>query len=130
MKCPNCSHVNDWSQDRCQNCERDVAYVRERMFIGRQFAFFEASEAEPILVDLTPAGSAEAKEQRLVGPTIVSRHQHGISFGEVVPGEAPEPGGGWFPWPLGRRRRREPRPSVQISQQLPALELQPHTVGY
>jgi hypothetical protein len=114
MKCPYCGHMNDWSKNRCQNCGADVAYLRERVFPGRQFAFFEASEEQPILVELTPACQSGGRGHRFTEPVIVSRHEHSISLGEKPPTRLDQP-----PWP----RWRGPRGSIQIPSYLPSLDL-------
>ncbi len=89
MECPYCGHINDLSRDQCQKCRAQVAYLRERVFIGRQFAFFEASGEQPIVVALAPAGTPEGEEHRFTQPTIISRHEYGIHLG-AAPTDAPD----------------------------------------
>jgi hypothetical protein len=112
MKCPYCGHANPWRQDECQNCQADIGYLSQRVFLGRQFVFFEASEAQPIRVDLTPAGAGQAEERRFTRPAIVSRHAYHIGLG----GEVSDEGGPAWPW--FRSRERDPLPPPV----LPALE--------
>ncbi len=112
MKCPHCDQSNPWEGNRCTNCKADVSYLRQRVFLGRQFAFLEASESQPLLVGLTPAGQAEAQEHSFTGPTIISRHEHALHLGEE-PSRQPE-----GPWPFPRRRGR-----LQVPEDLPALRL-------
>jgi hypothetical protein len=112
MKCPYCGHANPWRQDECQNCQADIGYLSQRVFLGRQFAFFEASEAQPIRVDLTPAAASQAEERRFTRPAIVSRHAYHIGLG----GEVSDESGPAWPW--FRSRERDPVPPPV----LPALE--------
>lgn len=112
MKCPYCGQANPWRQDECQNCQADIGYLSRRVFLGRQFAFFEASEAQPIRVDLTPAGASRAEERRFTRPAIVSRHAYHIGLGR----EASDEGGPAWSW--FRSRERDPVPPPF----LPALE--------
>ena len=50
------------------------------MSIGQQFAFFDASEEMPSAINLISAGGLEGEEHRFTQPTMVSRHEHGISL--------------------------------------------------
>ncbi len=81
MKCPNCSSALEVGQASCHQCYASVGYIWSNVSAGRQFVFFNASANQPIVADLTPAGSNEAIEKRLTAPTIVSRHEHAIRVG-------------------------------------------------
>lgn len=80
MRCPTCETHNDLEQDRCTQCDAAIGYVRERVHLGQQFAFFDASSAEPLLLEVSD-GSSSATRQRLTEPTIVSRHMHSLHLG-------------------------------------------------
>jgi hypothetical protein len=91
MKCPYCGHVNEWSDDQCQMCRRDVAHLRERVFLGNQFTFFEASPEQPIRVRLTPVGTEEGEDQRFTQPTIISRHEYAVRLERDPSRSTPQP---------------------------------------
>jgi hypothetical protein len=91
MKCPYCGHINEWSEDQCLMCRRDIAYLRDRTFLGQQFVFFEASEEQPILVRLIPVGASEGDDHRFTRPTIISRHEHGVRLERRPSRKVPEP---------------------------------------
>lgn len=91
MKCPYCGHVNEWSEDQCLMCRRDIAYLRDRTFLGQQFVFFEASEEQSVLVRLIPVGASEGGDHRFARPTIISRHEYGVKLERRPSRKVPEP---------------------------------------
>jgi len=120
MKCPYCGHTNDWDKDQCLMCGRVIAYLRDRVLLGQQFAFFEASEEQPILVTLIPPSTCEEEEHRFTRPTIVSRHEYGVRLERRPVGGAPRPEKGLLPGPSlpGPVWRRDPHEPFE----LPALD--------
>jgi hypothetical protein len=87
MKCPHCGHINNWEADRCQMCQAGIDHLRNRVTVGHQFVFLDASPEKPIPVGLTPPGSHEMEEGCLTQPTIVSRYQHILDLGETLVAE-------------------------------------------
>jgi hypothetical protein len=125
MKCPYCGHINDWSEDQCLMCGRDIAYVRGRVMLGGQFVFVEASQEQPIRVTLMPAGGREEEEGCFTQPSIVSRHEYGVKLERrPIERRAPEPGM-WEPPPasIPGPGRDPDRPFVLPALDLPALDL-------
>jgi hypothetical protein len=63
---------------QCEHCQADLSGLRERVSVGEQFVFADASSRRPITLSLDG-------EQPLVltQPTIISRHRHGVGFGET-----------------------------------------------
>jgi hypothetical protein len=70
----------------------DIAYLRDRTFLGHQFIFFEASEEQPILVRLVPVGASEGDDHRFARPAIISRHEYGVKLERRPSRKVPEPG--------------------------------------
>src|SRR5512136_619889 len=75
MYCPRCSRPNPPDADKCE-CGQATHYLRERVFIGRQFIFAQADEAHPIALKVDDA------VQTFHAPAILSRHQHAVGFGD------------------------------------------------
>ncbi len=48
MYCPKCHHPNPADAEKCTKCKHETSYFRERVFIGRQFIFVQATEKQPI----------------------------------------------------------------------------------
>lgn len=122
MKCPYCGHPNNLVVDVCAQCKAHVGYLRNRVYLGQQFAFFEASAEQPIVVDLTQADpGGEGNEHCFTGPTIVSRHAYAIKCDKVPPPEPDRRSG----WPSGRRARAEGigLPETLSAIRFPALDL-------
>lgn len=80
MKCPYCRTPNAPRFERCASCGRDAAYLQDCIFIGRQFAFFEADAERPIVVDV------DGEERAFTAPAIVSRHRHALEFAAAPSG--------------------------------------------
>ena len=78
MFCPKCLFPNPEGADRCVVCQADVIGGRERISVGAQFVFAEASQRRPLALSLDGA-----PPQLLTEPTIISRHVSGIGFGNA-----------------------------------------------
>ncbi len=78
MFCPKCLFPNPEGADVCVVCEADVIGVRERVSVGAQFLFAEASNRRPVALSLDGA-----EPLLLTQPTIISRHVSGIGFGNA-----------------------------------------------
>jgi hypothetical protein len=74
---------------------------RERVALGDQFVFVDASARRPVALSVDGA-----EPQVFTQPAIISRHQHGIGFGETY-------------MPLTRRGRQRPGPDIDLPR-LPA----------
>lgn len=79
MFCPKCAHPNPAEAEACVNCQQNTSYFRERVFIGRQFIFVQADDTYPVAL------AVDGEVQTYQAPTILSRHQHSVSFGDVLP---------------------------------------------
>jgi hypothetical protein len=78
MFCPKCLFPNLEGADLCVVCQADVIGGRERISVGAQFVFAEASQRRPLALSLDGA-----PPQLLTEPTIISRHVNGIGFGNA-----------------------------------------------
>jgi hypothetical protein len=79
MYCPSCLLPNAPHVQKCQHCQAELGGLRERISLGAQFLFADASSRRPLVLSLD-GGSPQV----FTGPTILSRHQHGFGFGEVA----------------------------------------------
>lgn len=113
MKCPVCGMANGLHCDTCAQCGAPIAYLRDNVFLGRQFAFFNASPSQPMVVDLQPADHSRVAEQRFTDPTIISRHEFAIHFPPVPP--EPPSRLSWIPRPAPRR--------IELPEKLPRIHL-------
>jgi hypothetical protein len=78
MFCPNCLVVNEPRElEACPKCGADLRGLRDRVAVGGQFVFADASARRPVALSLDGE-----QPQVFAEPTIVSRHRHGMSFGE------------------------------------------------
>jgi hypothetical protein len=90
MYCPSCLSPNDAGEKVCQHCHAELGDARQRLSLGNQFLFVDASPRHPVALDIDGQGPA-----RLDGPAIFSRHCHRIRFGDLGTGPL---------WDRGRRR--------------------------
>lgn len=81
MFCPACHIANPANSETCVDCQTEVVYFRERVFIGSQFIFVDADVEHPIALQVD--GNLQTYQQK----TILARHQHRISFGDTSPTE-------------------------------------------
>lgn len=103
MYCPDCRYPNRPGVDECEHCKAKLSDVRERVAIGAQFAFADASERRPVALSLDGL-----QPKVYTAPTVVSRHRHDIGLGESY--SRPR-----------KRKRRIVRPKPQIDlRRLPA----------
>jgi len=96
MFCPKCLFPNPEGADVCVVCEADVIGGRERISVGAQFLFAEASQRRPLALSLD-----SAEPVLLTKPTVVSRHVRGIGFGNS-------------PIQPGKFRKEEYKPEVDL----------------
>ena len=78
MFCPKCLFPNPEGADLCVVCNADVIGGRERLSVGGQFVFADASQRKSVALSLDGADA-----QLLTQPTIISRYVHGIGFGNA-----------------------------------------------
>ena len=76
MFCPKCLFPNPEGADKCVVCESDVIGGRERISVGAQFVFADASERKPVALSLDGAAALVLNRS-----TVISRHMNGIGFG-------------------------------------------------
>ncbi len=83
MYCPSCRFPNRPKVESCEHCQADLGDMRERVAIGNQFVFADASERRPIAMSLDGLQPHVFSE-----PTVISRNVHSIGLGEdyVRPG--------------------------------------------
>jgi hypothetical protein len=95
MYCPSCRFPNRANVKQCEHCQAELGDLRERVAIGNQFVFADASDRRPIALSL------EGLQPNIFyGPTVLSRHRHDIGLGEdyfrpgylVDPALRPKPG--------------------------------------
>jgi hypothetical protein len=92
MYCPSCLYPNPPGAEVCQQCEAGLGAQRERVAVGAQFLFAEASARRPVALSLDGG-----EPQILSQATVISRHRHDVGLGEsyVRPSrrdqERPEP---------------------------------------
>ncbi len=103
MYCPQCHHPNPADAQKCVKCKHTIDYLRERVFIGRQFIFVQADQAHPVALQVDQA------LQTFSAPAILSRHQHAVAFGEASPRDKSR----LRQWPLSDQPRLSP-PSLQL----------------
>ncbi len=101
MYCPSCLSPNAPGAEECEHCQTGLGGQRKRVSLGAQFLFADASARHPVTLFL---GGAEPQVFRR--PTLISRHLHGIGFGETH-------------YQPTRRRQEPPRPGIDLPQ-LPA----------
>lgn len=94
MYCPNCLTPNRPDATECADCQTGMDGLRERVAIGNQFVFVDASARRPIALSLDGA-----KPQVFTQPTLISRHRHGIGLGET---------------PVRDQKRRPSKPAVEL----------------
>jgi hypothetical protein len=101
MFCARCQFPNRPGVTQCEHCQADLSGLRERVSVGEQFVFADASPRRPIALSLDG-------EQFLVltQATIISRHRHGVGFGETFIQAA-------------KREKKPPSPAVELPR-LPA----------
>jgi hypothetical protein len=81
MFCPSCHVVNEPQElQECPKCGADLRGLRDRVAVGEQFVFADASARRTVALSLDGE-----EPQTFAEPTIVSRHQHGVGFGEMQP---------------------------------------------
>jgi hypothetical protein len=81
MFCPSCHVVNEPRElQACPECGADLRGLRDRVALGGQFVFADASARRPVALSLDGEEPGTVAE-----PTIVSRHRHGVGFGELHP---------------------------------------------
>ncbi|MFQ5855326.1 MAG: hypothetical protein ACE5LU_06760 [Anaerolineae bacterium] len=119
MRCPACGTANALQRDECAECGASITYLRDNVYLGRQFAFFDASPARPMVVDLAQAGQTTPTEHQFTTPTIISRHEFAVHFGPASPEQEPS----FVDRLFGRPRRRIDLPEVLPIVELPALDL-------
>lgn len=93
MFCPSCHKPNPVGGTTCHACNTGLP-DRRRVFIGEQFVLLSASADHPIAIGLDDGPPVTVSK-----PTIISRHRHGVAYGDTHGG------------PSGRRgilRRRRP----------------------
>ncbi len=101
MFCPSCLFPNAPGVQECQHCKAEMGGQRERVTLGAQFLFADASARQPVALSLD---GAEPQVYRR--PTIISRHLHDVGLGETY-------------FRLPSRGQETPRPSVDLPR-LPA----------
>lgn len=77
MYCPDCRFPNRPGVDECEHCQAKLSGLRERVAIGAQFVFADASERRPMAISLDGL-----QPKVLTQPAILSRHRHDIGLGE------------------------------------------------
>ena len=77
MYCPSCLTSNRPYLAECMNCGADVRGPRQRVSIGSQFVFADASVRQPVALSLDGE-----QPQTITTPTLLSRHRHAIDLGE------------------------------------------------
>jgi hypothetical protein len=85
MQCPFCGTTIQLADATCSHCRSAIGYLQDRIFIGRQFAFFDAQPNQPITVRLMARSASQWVEQHFDEPTILSRHDYGIRLGSLGP---------------------------------------------
>jgi hypothetical protein len=79
MFCPSCRvPVEPHVRQECPYCQADMKGLRERLAVGAQFVFADASLNRPIAISLDGE-----EPQVFTQPTIISRHRHGLGLGEA-----------------------------------------------
>jgi hypothetical protein len=78
MFCPSCLLPNVPGVNACQHCQADLSGQRERVSVGAQFVFADASLRRPVALSLD-----REEPQVFTQPTLVSRHEHDVGFGET-----------------------------------------------
>jgi hypothetical protein len=96
MFCPSCRFPNRSGVTECEHCQADLSGLRERVSVGEQFVFVDASARRPIALSLDGE-----EPQVLTQPTIISRHRHGVGFGETYTQPA-------------KRDKKPPKPPVEL----------------
>jgi hypothetical protein len=78
MFCPSCLFPNAPGAKECPHCQAELGGLRERVSLGAQFVFADASARRPVALSL------DGKEpQVFTQPALISRHQHGVGLGEI-----------------------------------------------
>jgi hypothetical protein len=78
MFCPSCLSPNAPGAKECQHCQAELGGLRARISPGAQFVFVDASPRRPVALSLDGG-----EPQVFTLPTLLSRHQHSIGFGEA-----------------------------------------------
>jgi hypothetical protein len=77
MYCPDCRYPNRHGVGECEHCNADLSGLGERVAIGAQFVFADASERRPVALSL------DGLQPKVYARTAVfSRHRHDIGLGE------------------------------------------------
>lgn len=103
MFCPSCLFPNLPGVAECEHCHAALGDQRDRVAVGAQFVFADASPRRPVALSLDGA-----KPRVLSRPAIISRHRHEIGFGEIHVRTT-------------GRRRKPPQPRAELPR-LPAPE--------
>ena len=83
MYCPICHQPNAPNTEHCRECQAEMAYVEDRVYVGEQFLFLDADAEVPLAV------TVDGEPQTFLRPTLLSRHRHHLGFGEMDLGPAP-----------------------------------------
>jgi hypothetical protein len=78
MFCPSCLFPNPHGANECQHCQAELGGLRERVSLGAQFLFADASPRHPVALSLNGG-----QPERFTQPTIISRHWYGIGLGQI-----------------------------------------------
>ncbi|MGD2039381.1 MAG: hypothetical protein PVH11_01055 [Anaerolineae bacterium] len=89
MYCPSCRAANRPNSVKCENCQSDMGGARQRVSVGSQFLFVDASERQPVILSLDGE-----EPQTFTIPTLLSRHQYEIGLGEHAQYRRRPPGSG------------------------------------
>ncbi len=79
MYCPNCHHPNPADANECIKCQHPTAYFRDHIYFGDPFVFLRAEESHPVALKV------DETVQTYRTPTIFSRYQHAIEYGDGEP---------------------------------------------
>ena len=105
MFCPACGTANRSGRASCSHCQAQISGLRERVSIGAQFVFADASTAQPLALSL------DGEEPQVFRqPTLISRHRHGVSLGDREARQS------WLP-----KARGEKTPGPELPVDLPRL---------
>jgi len=96
MYCPSCLSPNPAYEEACQHCQADLDGLRERVSVGTQFLFCDASARRPVALSLDGG-----PPQVFTGPALLSRHRHDIGLGEA-------------PLRPGKREKKPAEPRIDL----------------
>jgi hypothetical protein len=83
MYCPICHQPNAPHAEHCRECQAEMTYIEDRVYVGEQFLFLDADAETPLAV------AVDGEPQTFLRPTTLSRHRHRLGFGEMDLGPAP-----------------------------------------